>query len=270
MKLRNYMINTNHNCNIRCAMCLCGNPVNVKISKNILHKAFIGVDSIGTLYVSGGEVLLYPKLIYMLKDELITSNVTVNKITITTNGTLLNEEGKKALLYLYDGVQNTELVMSIDKYHRDAVNNYITRIGKKGIITFEDYQKNAYNFCDVNKIEFRQSTIESDSDVLKMGNAKNMPGAIEADNGFYALRSYSPKLHYYKGYVGITADGYVVRCDYENDNIESLSVGNVLNSSIEEIIYNRCIEELKRERLDLDYTDSKVIDHVIEYVYKQN
>ena len=261
------MINTTHNCNLKCRMCLCGDAKNVKMSEEILHKAFIGVDSIGKLYLSGGEVLLYPSLIRILKNKIDANNVSVDEISITTNGTLLNDEAKEAILYLYDGIKSKELVVSTDSYHKDAINDYIRGLNNSNI-TFNDYIQNAYDFCNNNGISFVKSIIDEDL-VLKMGRAKNMESAIEADNKFYALRNYSPKTHHYTGYVGITANGFVVRCDYENDNIESLSIGNVLNSSIEEIIYNRCVEELKQERTNLDYTDIKTVEHVMEYVFRQ-
>lgn len=267
MEVKEYMLDVTHMCNLNCAFCLCGEPLPISISESVIKSAFIGIDKIDNLYLSGGEPLLDLNLIYLIKKIIKKNKISINTLTVTTNGTYLDNKRKDALLYLYSKIPNPKLEMSVDRFHRMAVEEYIMQIGAKGSLSFENFVYNAENFCYKNGIEFVKKDVLEDNVVAKMGRAKNMPDAIPCDNSFNALGNYSMLTHSYDDMVTITPTGKVVRCNYENNNIDDISIGTVLSDSLETLIYRKCIEEIKQNS-EINFLDFNTISSEIEREYQ--
>ena len=88
-------INLTYRCNLNCSYCYIGDYLN----KNEVYKSRIDISledikrrvedfEIDTIFLTGGEPLLYPNLEELL-DYLYTKNIQVN---IATNGLLINEK----------------------------------------------------------------------------------------------------------------------------------------------------------------------------------
>ncbi len=270
MNLSYYSIHTTRNCNINCAHCLCGEPQNIDIKENVVKAAFDGIDSIYKLYITGGEVLLKPQLIKMVASEVKKRNIQVERLAITTNATLLNDEAKEALLYAYeipDYGYDRILEVSIDKFHKKAVEQYIIKNNMQNILSFDKIIDNAKQFCDDNNIKLILRDIKNGT-IEKLGRARNIKGAVETDISFQAVSNYEPGMNSFKpafeDVVSIDPTGEVIKCDFENDNIENASIGNVLLKPLEQIIYERCIVELKEQKMEgIDFSDEESIKNAL-------
>lgn len=277
MDLKYYSIHTTRNCNINCAHCLCGEPQNVDISEEVISSAFNGIDSISKLYITGGEVLLKPELIKMVVKEVKKRSIKVNRVAITTNALLLNDAAKEALLYAYELACfsfDKDLEVSVDVFHKKAVEQYIKKNNLQGVLSFEKIIQNAKKFCDDNEINLVLRDVK-DGKIEKLGRAKNIKRAIETDVSFYAIPNYCPGIPPYSpsfdGVVSIDPTGEVIKCDFENDNVKEVSIGNVLKKPLEQIIYEKAVKELRMQiRNDTDFSDSESVKNTIQKEWKKS
>lgn len=274
MRLESLGINITKNCNINCAHCLCGEPLNEYITKEVVEHIFDDVDSVGELFLTGGEPLLRPDLIKMVKDVLQEKNVKPDKISLTTNGTLFEEQQKEALLYLFKGAKKKKMYFSNDYFHKEAIKEYYKKNKKPYFsYTFSELIENIACFCIENDINFESSGI---SCVGLMGRAKNLDKSLSTKLGipfinvsrtFVSLGNYDISNKAFKDIVSVDTTGNVLHCDYENTEVEELSIGNILTNNIEDILYNRCIDEMRRNGIKVDYEDKDRVDAVIKFCY---
>ncbi len=99
-----------------------------------------------------------------------------------------------------------------------------------------------------------------------MGRARNL-STFEVDNKIYALGNYYPKAGLYCDNITIDTTGHVLRCDYENDEVENLSIGNVLDKPLQRIIREKCIQEIKNKYKI--YTDSEALEVIMNHKFMQ-
>lgn len=256
MELMNLGFNITKQCNLDCAHCLCGEPKNEFITKEVVDCALVGMEKVGEIYLTGGEPFLKPDLIYMTSEELKSKKVDVKGISITTNATIFNQDIKDALLYLFDGVADPRVFVSMDRFHKEAAYRYLKKIGineNDFSRIYEGFIKRLSDFCMENNINFATRDIGK---IICMGRAKDLD-SIKADNKIHALGNYHPRDHLYWDNITIDTTGHVLRCDYENDEVETLSIGNVLDKNLESIIYDKCVLELRK--LGIKYTDPEVL-----------
>jgi len=115
-KIRSMCWAVTNKCNENCKFCfrkLCNDnslEQNKKIADNILQ---IGIDKIT---FSGGEPLLYESLFELAK--YIKEKSPNTKLSITTNGILLNDENLKLIYDMFDNIS-----LSIDSADRDKLEN---------------------------------------------------------------------------------------------------------------------------------------------------
>lgn len=266
MILNGLGINITKNCNLDCAHCLCGDAKNECITKEVVESAFKGIKRIDELYLTGGEPLLKPEIIRMVIDECKKQNVEVQCISITTNGTIFTDEVKKTLLYIFNGV-DADLIVSKDKFHKQSICKKLSNFDK--LFIGQDFIYNSLifrirDFCLEHKINFDTNGIAQEF-LAKMGRAKNIKGAMEIPKKIWALGNYSAKNHLYIDEIIIDTSGHVLKCDYENDEVEDLSIGNILDNTLEELIYNKCISELEQKKIK--FKDDKMITEAIDMIY---
>lgn len=277
MDLKYYSIHTTRNCNINCAHCLCGEPQDINISKDVIKAAFNGINSISKLYITGGEVLLKPELIEMVAEEVKKRNIKVDRIAITTNAILLDDAAKESLLYAYEISKfkfNRDLEVSTDIFHKKAIEQYINKNNLHNTLSFEKIIQNAKQFCDDNEITLILRDIKHGK-IEKLGRAKNMKDAVETDISFYAIPNYCPKgfAHgqRFDDVVSVDPTGEVIKCDFENNNIKEVSIGNVLQKNLEEIIYEKAVQELRMQiRNDTDFSDEESVRSAIHKEWVKN
>lgn len=259
-------INITKNCNLDCAHCLCGDAKDECITKDVIQIAFKGIERIDELYLTGGEPFLRPDIICMVIDELKKQKVEIHSISITTNGTVFNDEIKNVLIYIFDGI-DVNLVVSKDKFHKQAISKRLCNFDKHFVGNDFIYQALIFrikDFCLKNKINFNIND-SAEEFIAKMGRAKNIKGAVKIPQEIYALGNYSAKNHLYIDEIIIDTTGNVLRCDYENDDVENLSIGNVLNNTLEELIFNKCVRELNER--GIKYKDVALIKEAINSMY---
>ncbi len=269
MKLKTLGINVTKECNLNCAHCLCGDSVKESVTKEVVQSTFKGIDEIGELYLTGGEPLGKPELIKMITQEYKKQGVKISKISLTTNATIFNDEVKSALLYLFDGVQ-ADLTVSVDNYHKQSIFQKFNGFDKVFVGRFLLYNQLVQRielFCKNNGINFYTRDICPYDIIVKMGRAKSFQNAIKVSRELYALGNYYPKEHLYTDDVTIDTSGAVLRCDYENEEVEDLSIGNVLDDNLEHIIFNKCVSELEQRKISCK--DSKLCETAINLMYEK-
>lgn len=97
MYIENLHLCVTRNCTLECEHCLRGDRENVNMNPQILDRIFEDVKKVEFLLLTGGEPLLAIETIEKLIEILKTRKVRVNKLTIISNGTVLNERILKAL-----------------------------------------------------------------------------------------------------------------------------------------------------------------------------
>lgn len=267
MELTYLGINVTKDCNLDCAICLCGEPKKECITKDVIESLFKGIKKVNELYITGGEPLLYPKLIRMVADECKKQKVEISNMSLTTNATIFNDEIKEALLYIFSGT-NASITISVDKFHKASIYKKLDNFDKVFIGKTSLYKclvDRIIIFCKENNIEFKTRDIGKHDLIAKMGRAKNFPEAIEVSRNLYALGNYYHKEHLYIDEVLVDTSGAVLRCDYENDEVERLSIGNVKDNDLEQLIFNKCVKEL--EQKGIKYNDPEMYKVAIDSIY---
>lgn len=264
MELAILGINVTKYCNLDCVYCLCGEPKKESITSRVIDNAFKGINKIGELYFTGGDPLSQPKLIREVVDKCIKEGINISKISITTNATFFNEEVKSTLIYI-SRYASLHITVSVDEVHQTSVSKKFDVFDKMFVGSESLYKglvNRIYEFCKENKFGFEKWSVDI---IAKMGRASNMPGAFEVSKNLYALGNYYLSEHLYTDDIIIDTTGNVLRCDYENDEVEKLSIGNVLDDTLENIIFNKCVKELSER--GLKYDDPEKIKREIDIAY---
>lgn len=86
-------------CNQNCDFCAKGEQQNQDITQNIVDKTFDEVEyiAIDTLRLFGGEPFLNPEMTCYILEQVINRSIMVGKISINTNGTILNDAIRSSL-----------------------------------------------------------------------------------------------------------------------------------------------------------------------------
>ena len=128
--MSNIMIN--ENCNQRCPYCFASEFVNVKKNNMSFENFKKAVDfiltgyegnKIGQIGVIGGEPLLHPEFDSFM--DYLNNKEEVKKVTVFTNGVLLNKYNRKRRLTIglniYDNIDYSFFINLADKYGFDRV-----------------------------------------------------------------------------------------------------------------------------------------------------
>lgn len=84
-------------CNLKCQHCFRGNAENIDMSKEIIDRVIPQISSVMHINLTGGEPFLAPDMIDYLADKLIENKVKFTSFGVVTNGTILGENGIKAV-----------------------------------------------------------------------------------------------------------------------------------------------------------------------------
>lgn len=92
-KIETLSINITNACNMGCAHCLRGDAKTVSyMDERFIPKIFNGIDSIGTVVLTGGEPSLYPGFVRAVADYIVESQTRVDGFFIVTNGKIYSQE----------------------------------------------------------------------------------------------------------------------------------------------------------------------------------
>jgi len=111
-------IELSRRCNLDCAHCMRGNSENKSISIDLLNKFFDEVKSTNVLVISGGEPFMCYEEIKSLIGIIKIKKVLVPKVVIVTNGTIYDERIYKLLEENFDEI---EINISMDSYHMESI-----------------------------------------------------------------------------------------------------------------------------------------------------
>lgn len=103
-------------CTLQCAHCLRGDRQNIDMSEEILGNALKDVVHIHELDLGGGEPLLVPEKIESLINKIKRYGIRVDKISFTTNGTVLTPRVVELIKELQQ-IASLNVRLSHDKFH---------------------------------------------------------------------------------------------------------------------------------------------------------
>lgn len=125
----NYMyLEITRRCTLECAHCMRGDRQNVDMSEEIIDNALRDVTHIQELDLGGGEPLIVPQIIESIITKIKTYGIKVDKISFTTNGTILTPRVVDVIRRLQD-IAPLNVRLSHDKFH--LLELYIKRLAEK-------------------------------------------------------------------------------------------------------------------------------------------
>jgi len=105
-------------CNFDCKHCFRGEAQNAFMSTETIYNLFRNLEEVEKLVLSGGEPFMAVKQLNDVADAIHRNGVIVNKISIITNGTILNTEVIRALEKLQMVCRELSIKVSNDKFHQ--------------------------------------------------------------------------------------------------------------------------------------------------------
>jgi organic radical activating enzyme len=198
------------------------------MSREVLHNTLREVDRIGCLTITGGE----PSLAIDVLEELVTSlrwrRMSFDYFYIVTNGKTVRN-WKKFLAVMdelhewADSKEACSMTVSQDQYHREV---HDLNLGK-----FRNEYGEERPYMD---LKDRRNPIIAP---LAEGRAANGLGWTEPEQQTPWQVEDEAELCVYEGDVYVSANGNVVsNCNMSFNRIDKESKGNVLNTSLSEII----------------------------------
>lgn len=171
MKVDHLYLEVTRNCTLECEHCLRGDRERVNMSPTILDEIFKDVEKVGVMLITGGEPLLAIQTLEYLVELLKKKKVSVGKILLITNGTVLSD---RVMNVLYGLQEHSYLVLKIstDIFHRielekrgllELRDRNLSYLNKAGFYNFSEYgedKKSEYNVGLVNKGRTRSLTLE--------------------------------------------------------------------------------------------------------------
>lgn len=258
-------IELTRNCNLRCAHCMLGEPQDVTITPEIIDALLSQTSSIARLTIGGGEPLLELNMFEYLLNALERYNVPVLGLGLVHNGTIFNERVMQIINdYLKRNPKSlSKIEVSADIFHDRERSERCT----------EFYKSLAGERCEV-ALHRGFKALRHSGRVWGKRSVCGVPTLSISDA---AIRSHR---------LNVTADN-VIRCsmhlaangnliyggDISFDTADKLALGNVLESSLQDIIaknFRECpylCDECYKETMIVGYEDfahkSKTIDNDI-------
>ena len=124
LNIKDMYLELTRRCTLKCLHCLRGECQNLDMSEEIIDNAFKDVSFIQKLTLGGGEPLLVPKVIEIVKNKIEEYGITVMEIDIITNGTVLAEDAIKVISDLQK-IAQVNVGVSRDSFHLLALANNI-------------------------------------------------------------------------------------------------------------------------------------------------
>ena len=110
-------------CTLECLHCLRGDYKKEYISDEVIEKSFEYIKHIDKLLITGGEPFVAIKALRKIIDMLKISDISVGKITIVTNATVLYDKQIELLDELRLLCKELEILISFSKFHLMELEN---------------------------------------------------------------------------------------------------------------------------------------------------
>ena len=259
------MIVTNK-CNLDCSHCLRGTKDDNCMSDKVIEATLDQVAAAGNIAICGGEPTLSIDRIEKIISYAIEKHIIVKNFTITINGTTYSKQLLELLdeinRYMGNDAINAFFEISLDKYHLDE----ITKLGikKEFYENLKRYQESKYflGYRDINQKLFREGNAENMDKNLtiplrpmkKFITYVGKNGKFDRENG---LCNIGPL-------ITINPNGIITECDASIEHQETLyNYGNIVNSSIEEIVLDKGELILKPKKFDREV--NKALNKYLTY-----
>lgn len=173
MYIKKLCLQVTRNCTLECEHCLRGDRENKFMSFETIANILRDVDEIDELLFTGGEPLLAIDQILKTIEIIKNNNIKVSKITIMTNGTILNKSVRDAIRRL-SNIAELSLELSSDVFHvLELVRlNLFEKWRKDSKVFFNELNADRYDWG------IDDGTIKIDDDyfcpILETGRAKTI------------------------------------------------------------------------------------------------
>lgn len=251
--IQNLALIVTNKCNLDCSHCLRGAKNNNCMSDSVIESTLDQVNGVGNLAINGGEPTLVLDRLEKIISYVIERHIIIDEFTITINGTMYSEQ----LLELLDEINryigsdgiSALLAISLDKYHLEEIKKI--GIQKEFLENLKRYQESKYfyGYRNIKQKLFREGYATSLDEKLTVPLRPIKPlityvGKTKKFDRKNGLCNIGPL-------VTINPDGIITECDASIENQEKLyNYGNVLNSSIEEIILEKGELVLKPKKFE--------------------
>ena len=232
------MIVTNK-CNMDCKHCLRGCKDDKEMTDEVIDATLNEITGIGNLCICGGEPLLALDIIEKIFDYVIDKKIIVDRVSITTNGTIYSLRFLMLLNKINEYIlsvsnrNNTIFAISDDIYHEEEL---------KRLNLYKDYLNNVKRYMK-SKYFYQVKKINNNKKVIREGNATNLSDELtEPLEQIDILMSYDEKYEICNigPLIAVNPDGIVTEVDGSIENQQNIyNYGNVLDDSLENIVLKK-------------------------------
>ena len=244
--LENAEIILTRKCNLKCEHCMRGDSQKIDISEDVLDSFFSKVAEVGNLCLGGGELAVVPGVVETLVDKVISNQVRVKAVNLTSNGVVFSRELTDQLLRLKDYVlecrespwgfdMNEEspimLRISLDDFH-------IAEMERVGI-PFDAVLDNIKKYQDQLGEDCVRASYGCDYDVIKEGRAKSIVTDVHKANQYISNKLFymeSSRAIVVSPLITMGATGEIIPVNIAFDREKVLSYGNIKNENISSIL----------------------------------
>ena len=245
IEIEQFGIEITRKCNMQCDFCRRGKSQNVEINDEIINEIFDSLSKfekvhIGSINLTGGEPFLAPVKLIKVINELVKRNIKVDWLTITTNGSVFNENVIYALNLMNEYAEfGVTLRISADSHHvinKDKLNANIEKF------------KQAFK----GKLEVQVDV----PFILPSGyeNENNTPPNHDEFKSYYdGQKVYVPLMF-------ITSKGTITdTCDYSYEQVDKFNFGRINNISLDDSFMESVIHRTKIGE-QLKFVGSEVVE----------
>lgn len=193
-------------CTLECAHCMRGNRQNIDMSEEILDNALKDVTHIHELDLGGGEPLLVPQVIESIINKIRTYGIKVDKISFTTNGTVLTPRIVELLRKLQE-IAPLNVRLSHDKFHllELYIKKLIERVAENNELFTEMLGYNPKN----------KDFVMDDGIIRRIGKAKSL-----TQEDLDAINKWIKPTYYHLSYGSPNALDVVKMYDWDKDVVQ--------------------------------------------------
>lgn len=248
----NYMyLEITRRCTLECAHCMRGNRQNIDMSEEILDNALKDVTHIHELDLGGGEPLLVPQVIESIINKIRTYGIKVDKISFTTNGTVLTPRVVELIRKLQE-IAPLNVRLSHDKFH--LLELYIKKLTER-------VDKNNELFTEMLGYNPKDKDFVMDDGIIsRIGKAKSL-----TQEDLDAINKWIKPTYYHLAYGGPNALDVVKMYDWDKDVVQVC--GSVVISATGYLTQMDREYELedKGPIFGLHIKDKSLLDALIQY-----
>lgn len=221
MTVDNLTLEVTRRCNMNCAHCLRGDAQNLDMSKEIVDRILEDIESIGSVFFTGGEPSLNISIMDYFFEKAIQKGISIESFGLVTNG---KENQRELVCFIAEHVPDIEdmdccyVAMSRDQYHDTVDRNLL----KAFSFYFEDKE-----------IDFGKRR-----KLLAEGRAQDMDNSRSSSilTNELNIEKWDNKLSV-QDILYISANGNVLGgCDFSYNHADQISYGNLLEESLLTII----------------------------------